>query len=120
MLHMKHSRVVSYRRRIAILAAYDKGCPVNRFTASGRMNLYEGKGFSKAGVCNWLPLYYHAGMYRVPYCYICDKERLGHLRNLGSLSRNKIYQSRGVQCYLGLIVLLSFFPRQRSGAQSKI
>src|SRR4029434_3860382 len=47
------------------------------FTASGRMNLYEGKGFSRAGVCNWLPLYYHAGMYRVPLCYIavnCDKE----------------------------------------------
>src|SRR4029434_6991045 len=41
MLHMKHSRVVSYRRRITILAAYDKGCPVNMFTASGRMNLYE-------------------------------------------------------------------------------
>ena len=70
MLHMKHFRVVSYRRRITILAAYDKGCPVNMFTASGRMNLYEGKGFNKAGVCNWLPLYYHAGMYRVPYCYI--------------------------------------------------
>ena len=93
MLHMKHFRVVSYRRRITILAAYDKGCPVNMFTASGRRNLYEGKGFNKAGVCNWLPLYYHAGMYRVPYCYIavnCDKERLGYLRNLGSLSRNQI------------------------------
>ena len=63
------------------------------FTASGRMNLYEGKGFNKAGVCDWLPLYYHAGMYRVPYCYIavnCDKERHGYLRNLGSLSRNQI------------------------------
>ena len=93
MLHMKHFRVVSYRRRITILAAYDKGCPVNMFTASGRMNLYEGKGFNKAGVCDWLPLYYHAGMYRVPYCYIavnCDKERLGYLRNLGSLSRDQI------------------------------
>ena len=44
---MKHYRVDSYRRRIAILAAYDKGCPVNMFTASGRMNLYEGKGFNK-------------------------------------------------------------------------
>ena len=90
---MKHSRVVSYRRRIAILAAYDKGCPVNMFTASGHMNNYEGKGFSRAGVCNWLPLYYHVGMYRVPLCYIavnCDKERLGYLRNLGSLSRNQI------------------------------
>src|SRR4029434_3829730 len=40
------------------------------FTASGRMNLYEGKGFNKAGVCDWLPLYYHAGMYRVPSCYV--------------------------------------------------
>ena len=51
------------------------------------MKLYEGKGFNKAGVCDWLPLYYRAGMYRVPYCYIavnCDKERLGYLRNLGS------------------------------------
>ena len=66
MLHMKHFRVVSYRRRITILAAYDKGCPVNMFTASGRRNLYEGKGFNKAGVCDWLPLYYHAGMYTVP------------------------------------------------------
>src|SRR4029434_10410993 len=31
---------------------------------------------------------YHAGMYRVPYCYVavnCDKERLGYLRNIGSL-----------------------------------
>ena len=76
-----------------IHAAYDKGCPVNMFTASCRMNLYEGKGFNKAGVCDWLPLYYHAGMYRVPLCYIavnCDKERLGYLRNLGSLSRNQI------------------------------
>ena len=80
MLHMKHSRVVSYRRRIA----YDKGCPVNMFTASGRMNLYEGKCFNKAGVCNWLPLYYHAGMYRVPYCYVAV-----NVRNLGSLSRNQ-------------------------------
>ena len=47
----------------------------------------------EVGVCDWLPLYYHAGMYRVPYCYIavnCDKERLGYLRNLGSLSRNQI------------------------------
>ena len=47
------------------------------------MNLYEGKGFNKAGVCDWLPLYYHAGMYRVPYCYIalnCDKERLGYFK----------------------------------------
>ena len=63
------------------------------FTASGRMNLYEGKGFTRAGVCNWLPLYYHAGMYTVPFCYIvvnCDKERLGYLRNLGSLSRDQI------------------------------
>src|SRR4029434_9089296 len=70
------------------------------FTASGRRNLYEGKGFNKAGVCNWLPLYYRAGMYRVPLCYIavnCDKERLGYLRNLGSLSRNQIYQSWRVQ-----------------------
>ena len=53
------------------------------FTASGRMNLYEGKGFNKAGVCDWLPLYYHAGI----FCYIavnCDKERLGYL------SRNQI------------------------------
>ena len=24
---------------------------------------------NKVGVCDWLPLYYHAGMYRVPYCY---------------------------------------------------
>ena len=46
----------------------------------------------KVGVCDWLPLYYHAGMYRVPYCYVavnCEKERLGYLRNLGSLSRNQ-------------------------------
>src|SRR4029434_8587384 len=78
-----------------IPVAYDKGGPVKFmvFTARGRMNLYEGKVFIKAGVCNWLPLYYHTGMYRVPYCYIavnCDKERLGYLHNLGSLSRNQI------------------------------
>src|SRR4029434_7940155 len=98
-----------------IHAAYDKGCPVNMFTASGRMSLYEGKGFIKAGVCDWLPLYCHAGMYRVPYCYIAvnwDKERLGYLSNLGSLSRKQILQGWRVQCYLGLIVLLSFFPRK--------
>ena len=93
MLHMKHSRVFPTGAGSRIHAAYDKGCPVIMFTASGRMNLYEGKGFNKAGVCDWLPLYYHAGMYRVPYCYIavnCDKERLVYLRNLGSLSRNQI------------------------------
>ena len=47
---------------------------------------------NKVGVCDWLLLYYHAGMYTVPFCYIavhCDKERLGYLRNLGSLSRNQ-------------------------------
>src|SRR4029434_6592114 len=43
LLHMKHSRVVSYRRRITILAAYDKGCPVNMFTASGCINIYVSK-----------------------------------------------------------------------------
>src|SRR4029434_11292826 len=93
MLHMKHFRVVSYRRRITILAAYDKGCPVNMFTAVVRMNVYEGIGFNKAGVCNWLRLYYHAGMYRVALCYIavnCDKERLGYLRNIGFFSRKHI------------------------------
>src|SRR4029434_4115684 len=107
LLHMKHSRVVSYRRRIAILATYDKGCPVNMFTASGRMNFYEGKGFSRAGVRNWLPLYYHAGMYRVPLCYIavnCDKERLGYLRNLGSLSRNQIYVSNRDVFYVSDVI----------------
>src|SRR4029434_3256361 len=85
------------------------------FTASCRMNLKEGKGLNKVGVCDWLPLYYHAGMYRVPFCYIavnCDKERLGYLRNLGSLSRNQIQQVWRVQCYLGLILLAQFFfPR---------
>ena len=90
---MKHPRVFPTGAGSRIPVAYDKGCPVKMFTASGRMNLYEGKGFNKAGVCDWLPLYYHAGIYRVPYCYIaanCDKERLGYLRNLGSLSRNQI------------------------------
>ena len=48
---------------------------------------------NKVGVCDWLPLYYYAGMYTVPFCYIavhCDKECLGYLRNRGSLSRDQI------------------------------
>src|SRR4029434_634121 len=43
-------------------------------------------------VCKWLALYYHEGLSRVPYFYVAvnfDKERLGYVRNLGSLSRNQ-------------------------------
>src|SRR4029434_1673665 len=84
------------------------------FSASCRMNLEEGKGLNKVGVCDWLPLYYHAGMYRVPFCYIavnCDRERLGYLRNLGYDKQEPDISWR-VQCYLGLIFLAQFFvPR---------
>ena len=43
MLHMKHFRVVSYRRRITILAAYDKGFPV-KFMVFCRQAISESPG----------------------------------------------------------------------------
>ena len=76
-----------------IPAAYVKGCPVKCSPPAAVWTSRRAKAMNKVGVCDWLPLYYHAGMYRVPFCYIavhCNKERLGYLRNLGSLSRNQI------------------------------
>ena len=70
-----------------IPAAYVKGCPVKCSPPAAVWTSRRAKAMNKVGVCDWLPLYYHAGMYRVPFCYIavnCDKERLDYLRNLGS------------------------------------